>query len=62
MLKYLHSPAMLACVSSLLIVGCGGGSSSSEEKAPAPLSVNAGSDISLDEKLVYLASIKWPNY
>lgn len=53
MLKYLHSPAMLACVSSLLIVGCGGGSSSSEEKAPAPLSVNAGSDISLDEKLTF---------
>lgn len=44
---------MLACVSSLLIVGCGGGSSSSEEKAPAPLSVNAGSDISLDEKLTF---------
>ena len=44
---------MVACVSSLLIVGCGGSSSSSEEKMPAPLSVNAGSDIALDEKLTF---------
>ncbi|WP_372767203.1 DUF1566 domain-containing protein [Pseudoalteromonas sp.] len=52
MLKYRHSSFILTYVSSLLIVGCGGSSSSSEEVV-VPLSVNAGADISLDEKLTF---------
>lgn len=45
---------LLPCLSAMLVLGCGGGSdSSNDDNTSAPLSVNAGSDIALDEKLTF---------
>ena len=40
-------------VSALVLIGCGGSSSSDDSSTPAPLSVNAGSDLQLNEKLTF---------
>ena len=62
MIKQTQRATIVASLCALVLLGCGGSSNSSDDNSVTqPLSVNVGSDISLDEKLTFtLAAVASP--